>query len=279
MSTRIATNSTAYGAYLALSNNQDMMGQSIQKLSTGFRINRAADDAAGAAIADELQATGQSLQAAQRNASQANSVLQIADGAVNTISSILDRMKELATEAASDSSGTTGRANLDAEYQQLVQEIDQISQTTQYQGSKLLDGSYSGTFLVSSSGQYATNDTITLSGAGLNMASATLLGAAAGNLTTLANAQGELTKIDTAITNVGTAIGTIGAAESRIQYATTNVASTFQNVQSAQSVIKDTDMAYEMTQFTKYQILTQASTAMLAQANQAPQSILKLLQG
>ncbi|HTS88783.1 MAG TPA: flagellin [Gemmatimonadales bacterium] len=279
MSTRIATNTTSYAAYLALTNNQEMMDASIQKLSTGFRINKASDDAAGAAISDQLTASAASLQAAQRNASQAASVLQIADGGVQTIASILDRMKELATEAASDSSGTTGRANLNAEYQQLVQEIDQISQTTQYQGSNLLDGTYSGTFLVSSSGQYATNDTITLSGAGLNMASATLLGAAAGDLTTLANAQGELTKIDTAITNVGTAIGTIGAAESRIQYATTNVGSTFQNVQSANSVIKDTDMAYEMTQFTKYQILSQASTAMLAQANQAPQSILKLISG
>jgi flagellin len=111
------------------------------------------------------------------------------------------------------------------------------------------------------------------------MDSTTLLGASAGDLTSLGNAQTELDKIDTAIAAVGTAIGTIGAGESRIEYASTNVASTFQNVQAAESVIRDTDMAYEMTQFTKYQILQQAGTAMLAQANQAPQSILRLLQG
>jgi flagellin len=276
---RINTNTAAYGAYRNLTLTGMNLEKSIQKLSSGFRINRAADDAAGAAIANDLRSTGRSLQAAQRNASQANSVLQIADGAVSTIATILDRMKELATSAASDSSGTTGRANLNAEYQQLVSEIDRITATTKYQGTALLDGTYTGTFLVSSSGAYAGNDTITVSGATLNMASATLLGGAAGDLTSLANAQAELTKVDTGITNVGKAIGVIGAGESRIEYATTNVASTFQNVQSAESVIRDTDMAYEMTQFTKYQILQQAGTAMLAQANQSPQSILKLLQG
>jgi flagellin len=275
---RINTNTAAYGAYRNLTLTGKKMEKSIEKLSSGFRINRAADDAAGAAIANDLRATGRSLQAAQRNASQANSVLQIADGAVQTIATILDRMKELATSAASDSSGTTGRANLNAEYQQLVLEIDRIAGTTKYQGSALLDGTYTGTFLVSSSGAYAGADAITVSGAALNMSSATLLGAAAGTLTSLGNAQTELGKIDTAITAVGAAIGVIGAGQSRIEYATNNVSSTFENVQSAESVIRDTDMAYEMTQFTKYQILQQAGTAMLAQANQAPQSILKLLQ-
>jgi flagellin len=275
---RINTNTAAYGAYRNLTMTGQKLQKSIEKLSSGFRINRAADDAAGAAIANDLRSTGRSLQAAQRNASQANSVLQIADGAVNTIATILDRMKELATSAASDSSGTTGRANLDAEYQQLVLEIDRITATTKYQGSALLDGTYAGTFLVSSSGDYAANDTITVSGAALNMGSATLLGGAAANLLTLGAAQAELVKIDTGITNVGAAIGVIGAGQSRIEYASNNVASTFENVQSAESVIRDTDMAYEMTQFTKYQILQQAGTAMLAQANQAPQSILKLLQ-
>jgi flagellin len=274
---RINTNTAAYGAYRNLTMTGKRMEKSIEKLSSGFRINRAADDAAGAAIANDLRATGRSLQAAQRNASQANSVLQIADGAVQTIATILDRMKELATSAASDSSGTTGRTNLDAEYQQLVLEIDRIAATTTYQGTALLDGTYSGTFLVSSSGDYAGNDSITVDGSTLDMTSATLTGGT-GDLTSLANAQTELGAIDTAITAVGTAIGVIGAGQSRIEYATTNVSSTFENVQSAESVIRDTDMAYEMTQFTKYQILQQAGTAMLAQANQAPQSILKLLQ-
>jgi flagellin len=262
---RINTNTPAFGAYRNLTVTGLNLEKSIQKLSSGFRINRAADDAAGAAIANDLRATGRALQAAQRNASQANSVLNIADGAVTTIATILDRMKELATSAASDSSGTTGRTNLNAEYQQLVLEIDRLANTTEYQNSALLTGTYSATFLVSSSGAYAGNDTIAISGASLNMASTTILGAAAGNLSTLAAAQTELGKIDAAITAVGTAIGIIGAAQSRIEYASTNVAST------------DADMAFEMVQFTKYQILQQAGTAMLAQANQAPQSILTLL--
>ncbi len=276
---RINTNTAAYGAYRNLTMSSLNLEKSIQKLSSGFRINRAADDAAGASIANDLRATGRALQAAQRNASQANSVLQIADGAVNTIASILDRMKELATAAASDNSGTTARTNLDAEYQELVLEIDRLAATTVYQGTALLDGAYTGTFLVSSSGDYAANDTITIDGTSLDMASTTLLGAAAGVLTSLAGAQGELTKIDAGIAAVGAAIGVIGAGQSRIEYASTNVASTYQNVIAAESVIRDADMAYEMTVFTKFQILQQAGTAMLAQANQAPQSILRLLQG
>jgi flagellin len=275
---RINTNTAAYGAYRNLTATGQKMEKSIEKLSSGFRINRAADDAAGAAIANDLRATGRSLQAAQRNASQANAVLQIADGAVSTIATILDRMKELATAAASDSSGDNGRTNLDAEYQQLVLEIDRIASTTTYQGTALLDGTYTGTFLVSSSGDYAGNDSITIDGSTLDMSSATLTGGV-GDLTSLGNAQTELDAIDTAIAAVGTAIGVIGAGQSRIEYASANVGATFENVQAAESVIRDTDMAYEMTQFTKFQILQQAGTAMLAQANQAPQSILRLLQG
>ena len=275
---RINTNTAAYGAYRNLTATGQKMEKSIEKLSSGFRINRAADDAAGAAIANDLRATGRSLQAAQRNASQANAVLQIADGAVSTIATILDRMKELATAAASDSSGDNGRTNLDAEYQQLVLEIDRIASTTTYQGTALLDGTYTGTFLVSSSGDYAGNDSITIDGSTLDMSSATLTGGV-GDLTSLGNAQTELDAIDAAITAVGTAIGVIGAGQSRIEYASANVGATFENVQAAESVIRDTDMAYEMTQFTKFQILQQAGTAMLAQANQAPQSILRLLQG
>jgi flagellin len=275
----INTNSAANNAYLNLSRTSSMMGKSIQKLSSGFRINRSADDAAGMSIANALRATGRSLQAAQRNATQANAVLQIADGAVNTLSGILDRMKELATQAASDNSGVDARTNLNAEYQELVLEIDRITATTTYQGTALLDGAFTGTFLVSSSGDYAGEDTVTVDGTALDMASATLLGAAAGTLDTLANAQGELTKIDAGITAVGAAIGVIGAAQSRIEFASANVATIYQNVVAAESSIRDADMAFEMTQFTKAQILQQAGTAMLAQANQAPQTVLTLLRG
>lgn len=276
----INTNTAANSAFLNLSRTSGMLDKSIQKLSSGFRINRSADDAAGAAIANQLRATGRSLQAAQRNATQANAVLQIADGAVNTVAQILDRMKELATQAASDNSGDDGRLNLDAEYQALVEEIDRIANTTVYQGTNLTDGSGSTlTFLVGSSGDYAGDDTVTVDASAVDLTSATIMGSAAGDLQDLAGAQGELDKIDLAITAVGTAIGVIGAAQSRIEFAQANVATTYQNVVAAESSIRDADMAFEMTQFTKAQILQQAGTAMLAQANAAPQTVLTLLRG
>ncbi|HYC33566.1 MAG TPA: flagellin [Gemmatimonadales bacterium] len=274
----INTNVAANSAYLNLSRTSGMLQKSIQKLSSGFRINRSADDAAGASIANGLRATARSLQAAQRNATQANAVLQIADGAVNTVAGILDRMKELAAQAASDNSDATARTNLDAEYTALVAEMDRIADTTKYGATVLTNGSASTlTFLVGSSGDYAAGDTVTVDPGDVDLSSATLLGAAAGSLTSLANAQGELTKIDTAITNLGTAIGVIGAAQSRIEFASSNVAITYQNVVAAESSIRDADMAFEMTQFTKAQILQQAGTAMLAQANQTPQTVLSLL--
>jgi flagellin len=274
----INTNVAANNAYLNLSRTSSMMEKSIQKLSSGFRINRSADDAAGASIANSLRATGRSLQAAQRNATQANAVLQIADGAVSTVAQILDRMKELATQAASDNSGPDARTNLDAEYQALVAEVDRIANTTSYQGTQLADGSGGTlTFLVGSSGNYAGDDTVTVDASQVDLTSGTL--GLSGDLTDLGNAQTELDAIDGAITLVGTAIGVIGAAQSRIEFAQSNVAITYQNVVAAESSIRDADMAAEMTQFTKSQILQQAGTAMLAQANQAPQSILTLLRG
>jgi flagellin len=274
----INTNIAANNAYLNLSRTSSMMEKSIQKLSSGFRINRSADDAAGASIANSLRATGRSLQAAQRNATQANAVLQIADGAVSTVAQILDRMKELATQAASDNSGADARTNLDAEYQALVAEVDRIASTTSYQGTQLADGTGGTlTFLVGSSGDYAANDTVTVDASTVDLTTATL--GLTGDLTDLGNSQTELTAIDGAITLVGTAIGTIGAAQSRIEFAQSNVAVTLQNVVAAESSIRDADMALEMTQFTKAQILQQAGTAMLAQANQAPQTVLTLLRG
>jgi flagellin len=274
----INTNIAANNAYLNLSRTSSMMEKSIQKLSSGFRINRSADDAAGASIANSLRATGRSLAAAQRNATQANAVLQIADGAVSTVAQILDRMKELATQAASDNSGADARTNLDAEYQALVAEVDRIANTTSYQGTNLADGSGATlTFLVGSSGNYAGDDTVTVDASAVDLTTATL--GLSGDLTDLGNAQAELDAIDGAITLVGTAIGVIGAAQSRIEFAQSNVATTYQNVVAAESSIRDADMAQEMTQFTKAQILQQAGTAMLAQANQAPQTVLTLLRG
>ncbi|MEP6572287.1 MAG: flagellin [Gemmatimonadota bacterium] len=371
MSGTINTNIAANNAYKNLSATGNMLDKSIQKLSSGFRINRSGDDAAGLAIANKLRSDVRSLQTAQRNASQANSMLQIADGAINTVATILDRMKELATQGNSSNIGAQA-GKLQAEYQELAAEITRIAQTTKYNGTALVDGTFgnsvtagstaaavanvsgislsgakaatytfakvattsitltqgsgvgavsqtlaysatatslvfdklgvtvSGTaagfstdaldattftvatpaggaaqFMVSSSGSYSSSDLVSVNGSDLT---ATTLGVNALDLTTALGAQSALTSIDNAIGAVGTAIGTIGAAQSRIDFASTNVANLVQNTQAAESTIRDADMAYEMTQFTKNQILQQAGTAMLAQANQAPQSILKLLQ-
>lgn len=357
----IQTNVAANSAYRSLSTTSTMLERQITKLSSGFRINRSGDDAAGLAIANKLRAESRSLQQASRNASQANSMLQIADGAVNTISSMLDRMKELATASNSASIGTQ-RDKLDAEFQQLKQEIDRIAATTQYQGSSLVNGTlgnkvdaastYAGTvslggakagtytfdgsvtgiatlssaagagqvtqtltmaagagtynfdklgisvtngtgyvvdavdaqtivvtgdavnFMVSSSGSYAANDLVTLSTVDLTSAT---LGVDSIDVTTAAGAQAALTAIDGAIDAANDAIGTIGAAQSRIEFASANVASATQNVIAAESTIRDADMALESTAFTKYQILQQAGTAMLAQANASAQTVLSLL--
>lgn len=277
----INTNIAALGAYRNLSTTTMNLNKSIEKLSSGFRINHSSDDAAGSAIANGLRSDGRSLSAAQRNAQQAGAVLNIVDGAVNTVSTILDRMKELAATAASSNSGSTARTNLDAEFQQLVLEVDRIAGTTKYQGTTLTNGSGGTlTFLVSSSGQYSTNDTVTFTASAVDIRSTTLFGTTtAQSLTTLALAQTALTNIDTSITNLGTSIGVVGAAQSRIQFASANVASILQNTLAAESTIRDTDMAAEMTNFTKNQVLAQAGTAMLAQANSLPQSILTLLKG
>jgi flagellin len=378
---RINTNVAANNAYKNLSATSGMLEKSIAKLSSGFRINRSADDAAGLAIANKLRSDVRSLQQAQRNASQANSMLQVADGALNTVATILDRMKELASQANSANIGQEA-GKLQAEFDSLVSEIDRIAATTTYNGTALTNGGFgssldragssayttaaaqvadiklngtavgnyvfasaaaaatltrtadsvsqvvtgiaaaarttvsfsnfgitveggsnwtgaaglntldidvtagtSGSFMVSSSGNYGSSDLVSVSGIDLRTSQATGLDLASGGfvlstaLTTAAFAQGALTRIDTALGKVGTAIGTVGAAQSRIDYASSNVANLVQNTQAAESVIRDADMAYEMTVFTKNQILQQAGTAMLAQANQAPQSILTLIRG
>lgn len=276
---RIQTNIAAADAYrnLAITNNK--LASSVAKLSSGFRINRAGDDVAGLAVANSLRSEGRALQTAQRNATQASAVLQIADGSVSQISQITDRMRELAMQAGSDNTSDADRANLDAEYQSLVAEIDRIVDETTYQGNSLIDGSFKADFLVGT-GTGATvavdlstlADGVTAAGLGLDSTDIT-------DKTNATAALAILTSGGTAQTRLNAVIGAIGAAENRLDYAAATLAVRVQNVQAAESVIRDTDVAQEMTQFTKLQILQQAGTAMLAQANSTPQSVLTLLRG
>ena len=413
---KIQTNASASFALNYMSVNEKNTQQSIQRLSSGFRINKAGDDAAGLAIANKLRSDTKGLGQAQKNVAQASSMLQVMDGATQTVSSILDRMKELSTQANSANIGNQS-GQLQKEFVQLRSEIDRIAATTNYQGTNLLDGSFgagvdvgaagtnaafksggalfgavtvpgastlpagttsikvtytagtayapanatatppttahaatdgsftfqaldatgaaiagasatatvkapltgsslgttqqistadgafqmtlgadfdfttdptgggadftlqkTGSFQVSSSGSYAFggNDQIQVSSVNVSSKG---LGLSGLDLTTADGAAKALTAIDAANNVVSTALGNIGSAESRLDFSATNVATALQNTQAAESTIRDTDMAQEMTMFTKNNILQQAAQSMLSQANQGTQGILQLLRG
>ena len=382
---RIQTNLAALSAQRNLAVTNAALQVSTTRLSSGFRINRAADDAAGLSIANQMRGDIRSLQTAQRNASQAGSVLQIADGATSTISSILDRMKELATQAASDNTTPDARGKLQDEFFQLQGEIDRIVQSSQFQGKTLLDGSFGlgldaatdlddhatastdlvsninisgakpdatytltvgvanadGTFTIGLDAAFAdgtastqeiivgeggadvsqvfnfdklgvsftytgtvaaatfTGDVIatdatagggtfriglgTAGDSTINLTLSSLATADLGidsgsvNLTTMADAEAAINALEGAYSTTNAVIGQIGAATNRLEFASTNLSSIIQNTMAAESSIRDADMAYEMMQFSKQNILAQAGTAMLAQANSLSQSVLQLL--
>jgi flagellin len=372
---RINTNVAALNTHRILGQTNQAMSRSIGRLSSGFRINRAADDAAGLGIANKLRADLRSLRQASRNAEQATAVLQIAEGATQTISGIVDRMKELATLAASDNVDDAGRGRIKAEWDSLVSEIDDLTSTTKFGSNLLLNGSFGasvdtddtvstalangvhaitisgaaadtytidnstagtlilsdsnglsqqvdltaggrqfvtfsnfgitlemgadydntataldanvieisggtgGAFLVRSSGAYSGADLVSLDNLDLRTAT---LGLDSVSVTITSNGtasewQAALTALDNAIGEVNSAFGTIGAAQNRIAFATQNVKTTIENVAAAESTIRDADLAAEMMEFTRNQIMQLAATAMLAQANKAPQIILELL--
>ncbi len=256
------------------------MKASTQKLSSGFRITRAADDAAGLGIANVLRSDIRAYTQASRNAEQANSVFSIAEGAASSVQSMLERMKELATQAASDTVDSNGRGRIEDEFAELTAEISRTVSTTKFQGQPLLDGNYSATFLVGASGDYTGNDVLEVDGSKMRLTTMELLGnsgVAQKKVDTLSDAQTALTALDDAIGKVNAALGYIGASQSRMENAIGNLKSTVQNYAAAESTIRDVDMADEMVSFSKNTILAQAATSILAQANQAGQGILKLL--
>jgi flagellin len=365
---RINTNVSALNAQRQLSLTNASVNQAITRLSSGFRINRAADDAAGLGIANKLRGDIRSMTQAARNGDQANSLAQIAEGAVSGVQKLLERMKELATQANSATADTDARTRLQAEWNALVAEVGRTAVTTQFGSTKLINGGFGtsvsggtalttsgvhavassgasagtytlsvvagvaqitangitqtltdaggkqtlnfsqfgisiqtaygyaanalhdatvivsgdgGSFMISSSGSYGGSDLISFSsvdmrtgfhdGSGLNIDSLTL--------DTMLNAQTALSRIDTAIGKVSAALGSIGAFQNRVENSVANLRAAIENLSASESVIRDLDMAAEMTVFSRNQILQQAGTAMLAQANQSSQSILQLLRG
>ena len=368
MGMRIQNNIAAMNAHRQLGIADNAMGKSLERLSSGYRINRAADDAAGLSVSSNMRAEISSLNVASRNTAQASSMLQVAEGAMDQINNMLTRLKELATQAASANVTSTDRTTINSEATKLTSEIDRIADATKYNGTALINGNFGATAtlggdytgigiasassvnvsgVVDSSATYTMTDasgttvtltngaiTQTLSGkstgaqtlnfdalgvkitvdnaystsvelAGtftvgtstqniqvgkeddainriglsigdMNMAALKDSAALSIDLSTVTGANSALADVDTAITYVAEKRGDVGGYMNRLSYASANLATNIENAQAAESVIRDVDMASEMTNFTKNQILLQAGTAMLAQANMAPQAVLSL---
>jgi len=257
------------------------MQKSLEKLSTGLRINRAADDAAGLSVSEQLRTQVTGLAMGGRNAQDGVSLVNIAEGALTELESMIQRMRELSIQAANDTLTSLERSYCQVEFDQLRSEIDRIVGCTQFNSMRLLDGSApwgtTGGVLHIGPNNISTSDQMLVTIAGCNT---TLLGISINNnvwVTTQTDATSAIDTLDIALHSVNTLRANLGAITNRLEHAITNQENQTQNMQAAESVIRDADFAKETTTFTKNQILTQSSTAMLAQANQLPQSILTLL--
>ena len=274
--TVINTNIGATITANSLAKNERAMNTAMERLSTGKRINSAADDAAGLAISQRLNAQVKGLDQAARNANDAISMLQTADGAAIEITNMLQRMRELAVQATSDSNTTADVANLDLEFAALSEEIDRIVDATQWNGENILDGTggTTGTFTY----QIGANNgqSIDVDFGDFSMAGADVMGAADISSTTATTAA-VITTLDTAISGVTTQRAAFGAVMNRLEYTVDNLRNISQNTSASMSRIADADYAAETTELARTQIIQQAGTAMLSQANQQAQSVLALL--
>ena len=276
---RINNNLMSMNTYRQYSINTTNSATSTEKLSSGYRINRAGDDAAGLAISEKMRAQIRGLNMASKNSQDAISLVQTAEGALNETHSILQRMRELAVQASSDTNADlVDRVALDAEFQALIDEIDDIAAKTAFNGKVLLDGDYeaTGDGLMIQTGADATQEleiniaNMTSGTDGLNVDGQVLTSQGAASLA--------ITAVNSAINEVSTARSSLGAVQNRLQHKINNLDTSSENLSAAESRIRDLDMAKEMTNYTKNNILVQAATAMLAQANSAPQGVLQLLQ-
>jgi flagellin len=272
MGLSIQTNIAAMDAHRNLVNTSDMLSKSMERLSSGYRINSAADDAAGLSISEKLDAQVSSLQQAQQNAQDAVSLVQTADGSMNEVQSMLQRVRDLAVEYNNGTLSSSDQAAITNEVAQLCAEISQIGQQTQFNGIALLTAGATITFQVGADdGEVVTVNALKLFGSGSTFAVDSAIFSFSGSTITLAS-------IDSAIDAVSTARSTFGAVQNRLQHTLNNLATYQENLSASESSIKDVDMASEMVNFTKLQVLQQAGTAMVAQANSDQQSVLKLLQ-
>jgi flagellin len=288
MGLRINQNIAAQNSYRNLSVTDGQMSKSLEKLSSGFRINRAADDAAGLSISEGLRSQVGGLKVAVRNAQDGINVVQTAEGAMTEVHSILQRMRDLSVQAANgdpnlgtaDASQAQKASN--TEFQALSKELTRIAETTKFGDTKLLDGNYEGNFQIdwkdttSGTGQFsvAIGTDVSAEGLAIDTAGAT---DNEEDLLSVANATASIAKLDTAIATVSTQRSELGAHQNRLEHTVNNLNVSIENLSASESRIRDTDMAEEMMNFTRAQILSQAGTSMLSQANQAPQGVLSLL--
>jgi flagellin len=268
----------------SLHTQQSSLGKSLEKLSTGLRINRASDDAAGLSVSESLRAKIRGMGRAKSNAEDGIALVQIAEGATGEINNILQRMRELAIQSSTDTMTTTERSYTDKEFGQLMNEITRISNSASYNGMTLLDGQ-SGSFGVSGgsssvlhigSGSNASVDRLSITVNSMTLG-ALGLNATTTSVSTSATALSSLSLIDTAIKSVNTMRSDMGAYVNRLEFAISNLGNQIYNTQDAESRIRDVDFAKETTEFTRAQILVQSATSMLSQANQVPQGVLSLL--
>ncbi len=277
----INTNVKSLVAQNAMTVNNRSLDKAMQQLSTGKRINTAADDAAGLAIGNKMTAQIRGLNQAVRNANDGISMLQTAEGATQEITNMLQRMRELAVQAANDTYTASDRSSLNAEVESLSAEITRIADNTEWNGMKLFSG------LGASSGGIGSAGTVTLQvgigGSAGNQFSVELgdidsgLGVSGISLSTRSGATSALSTLDDAIASIDSSRSTFGATMNRLTYAIDNLTNISQNAQASRSRIMDTDYAQATTELARSQIIQQAATAMLAQANQAPQAVLSLL--
>jgi flagellin len=275
MSLSVNTNVTSMNAQNQMAKSQEALKTSFARLASGMRINNASDDAAGLGIAKSMNAQVRSYAVAERNTNDGISMLQTADGGAEQVHGLLTRMRELAVQASNGSMSSNDLTNIDAEYQQNLQEIDRVAGSVQFNGINLLAGAAASKSFQVGIGT-ASTDKISVNFGGVD---ATRLSVNSTNVTSGTNAQSAITALDSAIQNLSSTRASFGAGMNRFSSAVSNLQSTQTNTSAALSRIQDTDIAHETANLSKNQVLSQAGAAILSQANQTPQVALSLLRG
>jgi len=275
MAISVVTNVSSLRAQRNLAKTTSAMGQHINRLSSGLRINRAGDDAAGSAISSQMSAYGRGLKQAERNSNDGISVIQTAEGALNEMSGIVTRMRELAVQASNEGTmDTTERGYLDQEFQLLESELNRIVDVTEYNGQKLINGAISTGVAFQVGMRNTSGDRISVT---VLDSGSTNLGLDDDTLTTSSTSQAAITALDTALQTINTTRGTLGATQNRLEMTISNLGVMHENNEAGNSRIKDIDVAEETAAMSRSQILSQAGTSVLAQANSLPQSALSLI--